>query len=188
MATRRERFLKMQLRHLRRRLKHDDRGWIHRRVIDPVTGEVERVRLGRKWGYLVLGKQDPLDLKQSSYTHAPFLPYTLPRITREVTPAEQGKPPIPFLWGIPYLNYRATGNHQRHALHGYHRRRVFIIKRPPGRMKGLRRAVWVANQVFMRRGFFPDADPLGRHPNQTEVATGAAEAVEDPVWPGMPPE
>ena len=187
MATRRERFLKMREKHIRRREKGYDRGK-HRIFIGART-DPHRIIInaGRNWQTPTFDLQDPLQLKQSSYTHGGTYPIPLPGLVMGVHPAEWRKPPVPFIFADWYFAYRENEGHQVFAWHGYHRRRVKLRGRLASRMKGWVRRVWVANQIFMRNGCFPNADPLGRRPNFADVLEGAP-TVGDPVWPGIPPE
>lgn len=174
MATRKQRFLKMRRRHIARREKHYSRG----QTKLPGGGVV------RRWGYTKLGKQSAVGLTAKSTTFGPLEPFPVPDGSREVRPAEWRVPPVPWINAWWYPLTRAEGDHQRQAIHGYHQRRVFIWKRPADRMKGLARKVWIANQIFMRHGYFPDWDHYGREPTYTQWFNGEREADESGIWPG----
>jgi hypothetical protein len=186
MATRRERYLKMREKHKRRRERHYDEGRAYT-YSGPRTAPARKTfRAGKHWDLTRKGLQDPLRLKQSSYVHGPVYGFSIGQFMRGLHPAEYRQPPVPFIWGVGYDEMRSESGHQVMAWHGYHRRRVTLWGRNPGRMNGTVRRWWGASQYYWFHGFWPDWDPAKRSPSWTEVTTGAEDPNEQHIWVPLP--
>lgn len=184
-ATRKERFLKQQNRGIRRRKRYKWVGWYWRETEPGEPGYPHWVRNGRKWQIPLIGLQAALDLKAKSTTFGPLLGGAPPGAVATTIPAERRKPAVPILSGFYMDGIRALSHHLENALHGYHRRRVRIYGRKQPRMDGWTRRLWGNAVFFMNNGYYRDSDPLGRHPNETDVDNGAPPD-PDPQWPGIP--
>lgn len=67
---------------------------------------------------------------------------------------------------------------------GYYCKRYHAIGKRPWRMTGQERRMWGAGKCAKYNGFFPDWDPLGRHPTLEDLLHGA-DAYTGP-FPGVP--
>jgi len=85
-----------------------------------------------------------------------------------------GNPPHVALTG-PFWGgtFTARPGHARGEIIGYHKRRVLYFGHRPWRMNGFERKCWGAAKVAYTEGYFPDWDPLERHPTLDDLDHGA---------------
>jgi len=91
----------------------------------------------------------------------------------QVTPAARRVYPHPkFIGGMAAAIADALPSKQRRQAIRYHTRRVIRIGHKPNRMNGFQRSCWGAAYHAYSDGYFPDWDPLQRHPNFEEFLLG----------------
>lgn len=79
-----------------------------------------------------------------------------------------------YFFGVPFDV--VFPGHLTFAVAWYHRRPVLTTRRQSGRRSVAWRRDWGARTFAFYRGFWPDWDVHGRHPNESDIANGA-----DPV-------
>lgn len=173
--TRRQQWCKRQNIYRIRRKKMYDRGWKFKTVMlmTPFP-HMARVHDGRKTPLWNGDKQKPLDLAQGSL-HGPY-------------------PILPLPFGVTYVNTfdgphktphaRSTGpwrgalvalepTHLQTMYWGFQRKRLKWVGRKPDRMNGFQRSCRGAAWRAYSEGYFPDWDPLHRHPTIADIEAGA---------------
>jgi hypothetical protein len=75
----------------------------------------------------------------------------------------------------------------RKPLNGYHVRQVKTCRPHARQMNAIQRRVWGANCYYHRNGLFPDADPLGRTPNDSNPPATEAGYFPEGDWPSVSP-
>lgn len=172
--TRRERYLERRRRYMQRRRRAAASGWAWELVFGGTPGHWYWVRQTRKHKLTSPGKQSSQDVSSNSYdNNAGEGVVNVPTPTFEVSEVGRNKPPHVKLtggWGT-YWSTRSWRPHE--ALIGYHRRRVDYYGHRPWRMNGEQRKIWGAGYFAYNNGYFPDWDPLERHPTEQEVLDGA---------------
>lgn len=68
---------------------------------------------------------------------------------------------------------------KRNGIVDYHKKPRRIVPTKPGRANGYGRRLFFAARNHFLRGWWPDDDPMGRRPNETDVFFGGVEA--DPL-------
>ena len=134
----------------------------------------QHLRAGRSTPIWHAGAKQLTDrVKHGPKPYTPGLPFPLP-FTFAVSPIGYKLVPHVSLTGAAAAARDAQPNrHLNQAAVGYHGRRRFYIGKKPDRMNGFQRKCWGAAHVAYSQGYFPDWDPLGRHPTESDVALGA---------------
>lgn len=177
-TTRRARFIWLRRKYRKLEQKWYVHGWRWRHG---GTG-VYHFRLVRV-RQLQIGAIVPLRIEPYKNFVSGLDPWTLPVPPFILDAQGYASPPSVTIPGAGYVAMRADGKHQRKPLVGFQKKPVKRRKSPP------RNAFWSAfnrqvagcNWVFHFNGLYPDTDVLGRHPNFTDFANGAAPS-NDP-WP-----
>jgi hypothetical protein len=160
-SNRRGRFVWRQQRY-RHRVRHQQGCWgIH------VFDGVKWVRVGR-YQYPNTGPQQQPSGVRSNPGGA-FDQAAHPFLKRVVSGGGDGTPPHCRLeFGNTGVRLRNVGpTFWNIRLANFHFQRVKTCRRRGGGMSALQRRVWGANWFYYYNGIFPDADPLGRTPNET---------------------
>lgn len=174
--TRRERYLLRRRRYLYRRSKMYQRGWNY--VLSPsatLPGHpLTPHRAGRRTPLWNGDKQGPCGVLSRSYDATMDADAQFPGVTFDVSPSGPTKPPHVKLTGAWRLIVDSYGDkHFKLPLIGYHARRRNWVGRKPDRMTGVQRQTWGAGFFAINNGYFPDWDPLHRHPNEADILGGA---------------
>jgi hypothetical protein len=89
------------------------------------------------------------------------------------SPAGKGNPPHVKFDHPSYIASRAIVGHHQKGYGALHCRRAKWIGRKAGRMNGDARRVMGATWHANRDGYYPDWDPLQRHPTLADINEGA---------------
>lgn len=174
MATRRERYLQRRERYIRRARRAEHSGWTWGIGPGHLVWYPTRQRTGRKHRLYSPGQMHVQGVSSKSYDATLYpLDVWSPAVTFTLIDAEQHKPPHVHLTGFWRTFADTHPGHLRRAQLGYHRRRVGYMPHRPWRMNGHERKCWGAAHVAYSEGYFPDWDPLQRHPTLDEVDAGA---------------
>ena len=169
-TTRRERHLYLHGRYLQLERLHQAKNW--KWEFDPGVGHT--VRVGRKWNHRRGEKFKVLCVTARTY-NAFINPVWFPAAA-EVIPPGPGprRPPhvrfkFPRVWGIA-----PSWTHQQRGVLGYHVKRVKTRRKRPrdARNTAFARRITGCNFHYFMTGYFPDDDPLNRHPNASDVQNG----------------
>ena len=169
-TTRAGRFLERRKRYERRADADYVQGWDY--FFDPVKGYNVR---GNRVVSLDVGPKQPIYLKRNclpvhgmNHPPVPGVAWALQEVPRQGT-----TPRIEILnvGGVPwpFLGYSTRG-----ALVGYHVRKMHARRHKQGRRDGAWRKEWGARVFSWVNGFWPDWDPLGRHPDLQDINNGAS--------------
>lgn len=173
--TRREQFIIRQARYLARRNAMYNRGWKWKTATSvSLPHRPVRVTDGRKtplWN----GPKQYRGYVNAPEGYGPILPIASAGLfVWHLIPATHGNPPHVAFDGFYGTYFGPPGNKRlKYAQIGYHRRRVKYVGRKPDRMNGFQRKCWGAGWIAMNEGYFPDWDPLARHPTLAELEAGA---------------
>lgn len=177
-TTRLGRFHERRKRYLRRRANEYRRGWdwTHNVFGHGIRGpRVETLGTGPVQGLGLVPDVLPL--------HGPHGPGGNPFIGWGlVRKPERGYPPIPkilTIFGFPYVE---GTNHARSWWIGYHTRKVHARRHKPERHDGAWRREWGARAFCWNNGYWPDWDPLARHPVLADI-TSPFDLI---FWPSFP--
>jgi hypothetical protein len=173
-TTRRGRYLQRRERYLRRARRAEHSGWTWATLPGVTVPYLTHVRTGRKHRLTSPGPTHGQDVSSAAYDATPYPPDLFsPPVTFTLLPATNLRPPHVHLTGSWRHYVDTKPGHLRRALIGYHRRRTMYWGHRPWRMNGFQRKCWGAAYVAYSNGYFPDWDPLGRHPTLDEVDAGA---------------
>lgn len=175
-TTRRGRFLYRRQRYLMRVSKWQNRKWKWSRDPDGVSIRIGLKLLDGPWPL-----QLPCGVSSKSYDASPDFTdvfFVLPVVSE----AGRAMPPHVKFTSEWYQDMRAAGVHQSSALYGYHAKRVRAMQRV-GRWpnSAFNRRITGCNYHYRVVGYYPDDDPLGRRPNDTDRANGVPRGPEG--WP-----
>lgn len=172
--TRRERYLLRRAKYLRRARRAERSGYTWGIGPGTLVPYPTQQRTGRKHRLTSPGKQHVQDVSSKSY-EAVLDPASafFPPITFSQSDAGRGKPPHVAFVGFWRTFTDTRIPHMRFSQIGFHRRRVLYYGHRPWRMNGFERKCWGAAKNAYFEGWFPDWDPLGRHPTLDEVDGGA---------------
>lgn len=173
-TTRRGRYLYRRAKYKRRRDRAYRSGYTWATAVGHTVPYLTHVRTGRKHKLEPLGKMHVQGVSSKSYDATPTSPGSWsPTLLYSVSPAGPKHPPHVAFTGPFWPVYAHRRSHPRYPIIGYHARRVNYWGHRPWRMTGLQRQIWAAGGIAYREGYFPDWDPLGRHPTLDEVDGGA---------------
>lgn len=174
--TRRQQFLKSKAKHKRRA----NRIWKNHSKVPPNAANNSH-RGGNGLVLPVLGRiQCRLT---TSKTYNGFLTPSIPDMLPVVFDGTgKGNPPHVKYTFPPYIVRKSNGIHTRDAIAGFHQRGVIRYGRKEGRMNGPARKVWGAAIFCLKNNFYPDWDPLGRHPTAADIDNGAEPVDIDWRW------
>jgi len=172
--TRREQYHFRRKRYQRRAQGMYKMGFIYVRTL-PVPGMpfYTTHRIGRKTPLWSTGvKQRPMQIKHPPKHLFPEIGVVIGNHA-EIVPAKQHVPPIARWIGLSAAAVAdALPSHQRVSAINYHGRRINRVPHKPDRMNGFQRSCWGAAHVAYSQGYFPDWDPLQRHPTFAEFELG----------------
>jgi hypothetical protein len=138
---------------------------------------------GKVWERVELGLQEPLRIK-GKRTSRMDPENRDPRVLTRVDGGGFGTPPHGVMFG-PYVEFmRAKDYHAANSFVGLHRRAVMKCGRKLNRMDGAARRIMGATWFCLENFYWPDWDPLQRHPTGQEVDDGA-DFVEIEWRPGV---
>lgn len=166
--TRREKFLKLRARFIRRRerARSVNSKWGSRLVF----GKTKRLAYVVVWS--ADGMQSPQSENPGPYSWNDFLTPGLPAVPFTVAEVGFQKPPHVAVSPPHQRPNQFVGSSADYPVVGYHRKAVQRWKRKPNRLSKEQRAVWLANNYAWREGYFPDWDPLQRHPTGADIDNG----------------
>lgn len=173
--TRYATFIKRRRKYLRRRHYMHQRGWqqeLRPGIAPPHTMHwfnVERVT--PLWGGNLQRGPDVRDHEGGDWLLTALF---FPPATFTLSEIGPGKPPHVTLTGF----WRARADlraprWERFGVVGYHNRRVHYVGHKPDRMNGRERKIFGAGYFCYTTGYFPEWDPLQRHPNEQDVLNGS---------------
>lgn len=146
-------------------------------------GPWQRVRSGKRHRWFHVGKQMPQRQSSATYEYTDDNTHIGGPATWKFHPIGKGLAPHVVYTGLWRLLIDAFGHHPRPALIGVHSRRVNHWPRKQGRRNGRDRRIMGASHFAFENGYFPDWDPLARHPTQQDVINGATPVTDYPHSP-----
>ena len=176
MATRYDRFVKMQRRFTKRRRRKDR----HNGSISPHT---QFHNGGGKYYIMTTsGTQDAHGVNSKSFSgNRTPLPGTGGIAPLFTGGKKAGWPHVKFTNAF-YIAHRAAGSHQQGPALQYHCRRALRTGHKVGRMRGIEREVMGAAWYAYTWGWFPHWDPLFRAPQLAEFIVNPSDGVGG-IWP-----
>lgn len=174
--TRRQQWVQRQLKYKQRRDRMYQRGWAF--VLSPSEtlpgAPLTPHHAGRRTPLWNGGKQLPLRIKTrggkvilTPVIEFPPVTFTL----SAVGPKHPGHVTFTGLWRA--IVDSAPSRHLHRAYIRYHLRGVKYVGHKPDRMNGYQRKCWGAARVAYFEGYFPEWDPLSRHPTEADIIAGA---------------
>lgn len=172
--TRRQRYLLRRDRYLRRARAARSRGWTWGLVLAQDGVRMVKGRIARPYRATPVGVCLPARVSGKAFAATPDKVFNyFPTVTFVVSEVGHAKPPHVTLTGDAAATVAAYHGNFPYVMIGYHRRRVPVWGRKPTRHDGAWRKRWGAAVFVTYNGFFPDWDPLHRHPTESEVEAGA---------------
>jgi hypothetical protein len=179
-TTRRARYLYNRALYLERERVWRVHGWNW--GVNPVTGKAKR--FSRKWVHVRGSKIDQRLVNGATYDGTFDFPFTPDSGLVEVSSAGPRRPPHVSLNPLYPHPEPPKWAHYSFALIGFHKRGVKSRSKRPrdARNTAFNRRITGCNFYYWQNGFFPNDDPLGRRPSQSDVAGGASPD-GDGHWP-----
>jgi hypothetical protein len=187
-VTRREQFIIRRNKFIRRAERARNINTIWDNVHE--TGKTRR--LGKRVVWESTGLQMPCRVGPHGFHWMDYQPFGLPYVNFTISKIGPRRPPHVSVDPPLQAPGPIIDTSRWFPVIGYHKRRVKRYGRKPNRLTKFQRSIWLASMHANREGWFPEWDPLQRHPNPEDIANGAPYVSEVPYvpdpWPTGPTE